>query len=64
MPAPAHRRDNGSPANAIMFTRKMPRSNSHLSQLARYHSTYEFVIAVKINVPISKRSAFVSLNRK
>jgi hypothetical protein len=65
MPAPAYRRDNGSHANVIMFTRKMSRSNSHLTQLASNHSTYELLlITVETAVPISEHSAFITLDRK
>jgi hypothetical protein len=64
MSAPDHRHDNGSVANVIMFTKKMPRSNSHLNPLVSNHSTYELLTAVKTTDPISEHSAFIALDRK
>jgi hypothetical protein len=41
-----------------MFPRKMPRSNSHLTELSTYHSTMHFLIAAattvrSFNAPLS-----------
>ncbi len=46
-----------------MFTKKMPRSNSHLSPLVSNHSTYELLIAVETTDPISDHSAFITVDR-
>lgn len=54
---PAHRRNGGLPADVLMFTRKMPRSNNHLTQIPADHFD---VTAQETTVPASECAASIT----